>query len=84
MSIALSTEGRVALRVTVTPRAINLSKLVEAVFKTGARVSHAEIVSPTEWKALIWVKSVNVPRFASLALPDKFELVATRDLLRGK
>jgi hypothetical protein len=84
MSIAFSTEGRVAFRVTVTPRVPNLSKLIEAVFKTGARVSHAEIISPTEWQAIVWLKVVSVPRFESIALPKGFEFVATRDLLRGK
>lgn len=84
MSIAFSTEGRVAFRVTVTPRVSNLSKLIEAVFKTGARVSHAEVISPTEWSAIVWLKVVSVPRFESLALPKRFEFVATRDLLGGK
>ena len=83
MSIAFSTEGRVAFRVTVTPRVTNLSKLIEAVFRTEARVSHAEVVSPTEWSAIVWLKVVNVPRFESLALPKKFEFVATRDLIGG-
>lgn len=84
MSIAFSTEGRVAFRVTITPRVVNLSKLIEAVFKTGARVSHAEVVSPTEWSAIVWLKVVNVPRFESIALPKQFEFVATRDLVGGK
>ena len=84
MSIAFSTEGRVAFRVTVTPRVTNLSKLIEAIFKTGARVSHAEVVGPTEWSAIVWLKVVSVPRFESLALPKKFEFIATRDLVGGK
>ena len=82
MSIAFTTEGRVAFRVKITPRVINLSKLIEAVFRTGARVSHAEIVSPTEWQAIVWLKVTSVPKFESLALPKSFEFVATRELLR--
>lgn len=84
MSIAFSTEGRVAFRVTITPRAVNLSKLLEAIFKTGARVSHAEVVSPTEWTAIVWLKVVSVPRFDSIAKPDIFESVETQELLGGK
>lgn len=84
MSIAFSTEGRAAFRVTVTPRAFNLSKLIEAVFKTGARVSHAEVISPTEWTAIVWLKVVSVPRFDSLAKPKSFEFIPTRELLGCK
>lgn len=84
MSLNFTTAGRVAFWVTVTPRVHNLSRLIEAVFRTGARVSHAEILGPMEWRALVWLKVSSVPRFEHIALPSSFEHVSVSDVIKGK
>lgn len=83
MGLAFSTSGRVAFQVTVKPTSVALSRFAQAVFKTGARVSHATRVSTTEWRAVVWLKVVTVPTFESLCLPMSFEFIATRDVPRG-
>lgn len=66
---------------TLSPTPMELSRLLEAVFKTGARLSHAEVVSKKEWTALIWLKVNEVPKFEMISRPRKFEFVATREVV---
>lgn len=81
MSISFSTAGRVAFKVTIDPSLTGLSRLIEAVFKTGARLSHAEIVSKKEWSAIVWLKVSDVPRFELTSRPKNFEFFATREVV---
>lgn len=81
LSISFSTAGRVAFKVTITPSPTELSRLLEAVFKTEARLSHAEIVSKKEWTAVVWLKVNEVPKFELISRPKNFEFFATREVV---
>jgi hypothetical protein len=83
MGLAFSTAGRAAFRVTIKPTSVGLGRFAQAVFRTEARVSHATRISTTEYRAIVWLKVAAIPTFESLCLPESFDFIATRDLIRG-
>jgi hypothetical protein len=83
MGLAFSTSGRVSFQVTIQPTAVALSRFARAVFRTGARVSHATRVSSKEYRAVVWLKVVSVPTFENLCAPMAFDFIAIRDLIQG-
>jgi hypothetical protein len=77
MPVRFKVESRVAFRVTVVPSLIELSRLIEAMFKTDAMLSHAEIVDKKTWEAIIWIRVSSAPKFEMIARPKSFEFVAS-------
>lgn len=83
MSVAFSTAGRVAFRVTIEPKKVALARFSEAVFRADARVSLVTRTNPREWHAVVWLKAVRIPTFENVCLPDAFEFMSTREVIRG-
>lgn len=77
MSVRFKVENRVAFRVTITPSMTELSRLIEAIFKTEAMVSHAEIIDKKTWTAVIWIRVASAPKFELIARPQSFDFVAS-------
>lgn len=80
MGLAFTSAGRVSFQVTIGTDATALRRFANAVFKTGARVSHASKISSLEYQAVVWLKIVSVPMFKSLCAPMSFDFIASRDL----
>ena len=77
MPVRFKVESRVAFRVTVTPSVTELSRLIEAVFKTEAMISHVEIIDKKTWTAIIWIRVSSAPKFELIARPHSFDFVAS-------
>jgi len=82
MSLAFTTAGRVAFRVTIRPTAVSYARFAEAVFRTKARVSHTTQTSK-ECRAIVWLKVTVVPQFENLCSPLDFSFLDARELIRG-